>query len=68
MSTTKGKLLETFEMAAILKMNQLIGGIADMTDKSTDCNVSSFDDDNSKWKKDSSDSSDTVNSTDHCNG
>lgn len=67
MSTKKGKLLETFEMNAISKMNQLVGGIADMTDKSKDCNASSFDDDNSKWKKDSTDSSDTTKADDHCN-
>ena len=60
----KKSFLKTFEMKSISKMNLLVGG---KTSKRDDCNASSYDKDDSKWRKDSSDTSDTFRADDNCN-
>ena len=64
MKKNKGNLLDTFESNVISKMNLLVGGA---TTSKEDCNASSYDDDNSTWRKDSTDTSDTVRADDGCN-
>ena len=59
------KLFESFNTSKMDNLHIILGGL---TSSKEDCNASSYDDDSdSKWKKDSTDTSDTVRDSDGCN-
>ncbi|MCH2231366.1 MAG: hypothetical protein MK105_13575 [Crocinitomicaceae bacterium] len=58
------KLFENFSGSELNDISLVYGGA---TSKKDDCNASSYDDDNSRWGKDSTDASDTVRADDGCN-
>lgn len=64
MKKIDSKLLSKFENYEFNSKNLIVGG---RTSRRNDCNVSSYDDDNSGWRSDSTDLSDTERGTDGCN-
>jgi len=64
MKKINSKLFENFNKNEIDQSSLIVGG---RTSKRKDCNASSYEADNSTWRSDSTDKSDTVRADDGCN-